>query len=186
VGRTLIDVQKQTSKKMIAIAAVAAVMFGLGGPIGSATAAGSATSTSAKGVLGQTLTASIGNEPLPANKTTDVTVSGKSYRLKTGIYATYCVIPKKGKKPEHCGAYNPTGINTQAHWISNNPPFYAALLAKKFGKGGTFKVTLPIGSTIGEYDCTKVKCAILTRADHTNSSYRKADVIIPVTFKQGE
>jgi hypothetical protein len=28
-----------------------------------------------------------------------------------------------------------------------------------------------------------VKCAILTRADHTRSDYRKADVIIPVTFK---
>lgn len=178
--------KKQTPKTLISIAAIAAVLSGPVGPISSATASGPETSTSAKGVLGQTLTASIGNIPLPADKTTDVTVSGKGYGLKTGIYVTYCVVPQKGKKPDHCGAYNPTGINSQAHWISSNPPLYAVLLVKKFGKGGTFKVTLPISSTIGDYDCTKVKCAILTRADHTNPSYRKADVIIPVTFKQGE
>jgi hypothetical protein len=176
-------VQKQTSKKLLAIAALAVLLLSPVGPLGAVSAASAATSTSAKGVLGQTLTASIGKQPLPADQTTEVTVSGKGYGLKTGIYATFCVMPKKGKKPEHCGAYNPTGINTQAHWISSNAPLYAALLATKFGKGGTFKVTLPISSTIGDYDCTKVRCAILTRADHTNSSYRKADVIIPVTFK---
>jgi hypothetical protein len=42
---------------------------------------------------------------------------------------------------------------------------------------------MPINSSIDEFDCTKVKCAIVTRADHTNPDYRKADVIIPVTFK---
>lgn len=175
--------QKQTLKKIFASAALAALLLSPFGPVGAISAANAASSTSAKGNLGQTLTAAIGKEPLAVDQTTDVTVSGKGYGLKTGIYVTYCVMPKKGKKPEHCGAYNPTGINTQAHWISSNAPLYAALLAKKFGKGGTFKVTLPIGSTIGDYDCTKVQCAILTRADHTNSSYRKADVIIPVTFK---
>lgn len=175
--------KKQIVNNLITASAIVALLVA---HIGSVSAASATASTSAKGPLGQTLTASIGKEPLPSGETTEVTVSGKGYAVKTGIYVTYCVLPKKGKKPEHCGAYNPTGINTQAHWVSNNPPFYAVLLAGKFGKGGTFKVTLPIGSKIGDYDCTKVQCAILTRADHTNSSYRKADVIIPVTFKQGE
>jgi hypothetical protein len=36
---------------------------------------------------------------------------------------------------------------------------------------------------IGDNDCSIVKCAIVTRADHTRSDYRKADLVIPVTFK---
>lgn len=152
-------------------------LAGIAGP------AFAATTSSAKGVAGQTLTADISQRTLPKGATTTVTVRGKGYNVKNGIYVTFCVVPPKGKKPEHCGSYNPTGINTQAHWISSNPPFYAQLLATKFGKGGTFKVTLPIGPSIGDYDCTKVKCGILTRADHTNPDHRKADVIIPITFK---
>lgn len=140
-------------------------------------------SVSAKGSQGQTLTVTLPNGGLQKDQTTEVVVRGKGFKTGTGIYVTFCVTPQKGKKPEHCGAYNPTGINSQAHWISSNPPFYAKLLAKKFGKAGTFKVTLPINSKIGEFDCTKVSCAILTRADHTNPDRRKADVVIPITFK---
>jgi hypothetical protein len=170
-------VQKIFAKSLLGLVLVAAV--GIGGSV-PAQAAGS---TSAKGKHGQTLTASITKGTLPVGETTNVTVSGKGYNTKTGIYATFCVMPEPGKKPETCGSYNITGINSQAVWISSNPPFYASLLVKKFGKGGTFKVTLPITSTIGEIDCTKVKCAIVTRADHTNPENRKADVIIPLTFK---
>lgn len=150
---------------------------------GVASPANAAATSSAKGAAGQTLTADISKNTLPKEETTNVTVRGKGFSTKNGIYVTFCVVPPKGKKPEHCGSYNPTGINTQAHWISSNPPFYAQLLATKFGKGGTFKVSLPISSSIGDYDCTKVKCGILTRADHTNPDHRKADVIIPITFK---
>jgi hypothetical protein len=174
-------VQKLISRKLnLTLKTSAVVIFAFLASVNSATAA---ESSSAKGKHGQTLTVNIANSTLPKDVTTDVTVRGKGYNVKTGIYVTYCVVPAKGKKPEHCGSYNPTGINTQAHWISSNPPFYAKLLATKFGKGGTFIVTLPISSSIGDYDCTKVKCGILTRADHTNPDHRKADVIIPITFK---
>jgi hypothetical protein len=178
---TLLYVQKLLTKIILGSLTFGAV-FGVTMFAGG-TQVNAAESSSAKGRFGQTLTANIANRTLPKDETTDVTVRGKGYNVKTGIYVTFCVVPPKGKKPEHCGSYNPTGINTQAHWISSNPPFYAQILATKFGKGGTFKVTLPIGSTIGDYDCTQVKCGILTRADHTNPDHRKADVIIPITFK---
>jgi hypothetical protein len=107
---------------------------------------------------------------------------------------TFCVIPAKGKRPELCGPFDVTGQNNQAVWVSSNPPIYAIPLVKPFDtvtttvKGkkvstGSFKVQVPATRMIGTYDCKVVKCAILTRADHTRSDYRKADVIIPVTFK---
>lgn len=117
-------------------------------------------------------------------KNAKVTVTGSNYDQDIGIYVTFCVIPKKGKKPDHCGAYNITGINSQAVWISSNPPIYAALLVTAFKKGGKFKIELPLSKTIGDKDCTKVKCAVLTRADHTDGDNRTADVIVPITFSK--
>lgn len=138
------------------------------------------TSTSVKGPAGQTLTVSAFKN---LTEDQDVVVTGKGYNLKTGIYVTVCVVPPKGKKPEICGAYDITGQNSQAVWVSSNPPLYAQLLVTPFGKGGTFKVTLPMKQMIHDNDCKVVRCAILTRADHTNAANRKADVIIPITFK---
>jgi hypothetical protein len=123
-----------------------------------------------------------------------LTVTGHGYDLKVGIYVTFCVIPPKGKRPELCGPFDVTGANNQAVWVSSSPPIYAIPLVKPFDtetrtvKGkkvstGSFKVQVPATRMIGSYDCKVVKCAILTRADHTQSDNRKADVIIPVTFK---
>jgi hypothetical protein len=137
---------------------------------------------SARGVAGQTLTVTLPQGGLTKIGTNKVVIKGTGYKKKVGIYVTFCVLPAVGKKPEHCGSYNPLGINSQAHWISSNPPLYAALLAKKFGKGGSFEVTLSISSSIGNYDCTKVRCAIVTRADHTRPKNRKADVFVPIKF----
>lgn len=133
------------------------------------------------GSEGQKLTVS---QTKGLKKDAKVTVIGSGYDKDTGIYVTFCVIPKKGKKPDHCGAYNITGINSQAVWISSNPPLYAALLTTGFKKGGRFKIELPLSKTIGDKDCTKVKCAVLTRADHTDGDNRTADVIVPITFSK--
>ena len=113
-----------------------------------------------------------------------ITVTGSKYSNELGIYVTFCVIPKKGSRPEICGPYDVTGANNQSVWISSNPPIYAAFLVTPFSKNGSFKVTIPVHSKIGDYDCKVLKCAVLTRADHTNSNNRTADVIIPVTFKK--
>lgn len=114
-----------------------------------------------------------------------VKVKGKGFDQRIGIYIGLCVTPAKDSvKPGPCGG----GINMNARdpasaWISSNPPPYGADLAIPFKKGGVFSVTLSISSQIGEIDCKVTSCSIVTRADHTKSSYRGADLFIPVTFK---
>ena len=148
--------------------------------VGAASAA--STAVSVKGPKGQILTASVAKN-LDPDKATKITLTGKGYNTRVGIYATFCVMPEPGMKPEHCGGFDITGRNTQAHWISSKPPFYAQLVTKAFGKGGTFKVVVPVSQMIGEYDCKVVACALTTRADHTRGDFRAADVFIPVSFK---
>jgi hypothetical protein len=77
---------------------IASAMF-----LGTSIPAKAAGTTSAKGVSGQTISASIPNGVLPANGTTKVTISGKGYSTKVGIYVTFCVIPELGKSP-NCAA----------------------------------------------------------------------------------
>jgi hypothetical protein len=149
----------------------------------SALPANASSTTTARGKHGQTLTASIANGVLPADKTTVVTVRGRGYDTKIGIYVTFCVMPKRGQKPENCGSFDITGQNNRSTWLSSNPPLYAQFFIRGFNKGGRFKVSMPLNPTIGSFDCTKVRCAIVTRADHTDPSNRKADVLIPVTFR---
>ena len=167
-------VNKSLSKKLIGLALVASLLT-VGSP---ALAVGSAKTV--KGPAGQTLIASKTQQIADGTK---VTITGKGYSLKVGIYVTYCVVPAKGKKPELCGPFDITGKNNASVWISSNPPLYAKLLVKPFGKGGTFKESIKVTRMIGDYDCKKVKCALVTRADHTQGSNRKADVLIAVTIK---
>jgi len=140
-----------------------------------------ASGATARGPRGQTLTVAQTTSIVSGTK---VTVTGKGYDPKVGIYVTYCVIPKRGQRPELCGPFDVTGQNNQSIWISSNPPIYAALLVTPFKKGGSFKVTIPVQRMIGDKDCTVVRCAVLTRADHTRTDYRMADVIVPVTLKR--
>jgi hypothetical protein len=172
---------QKIASRVLAVFVALAVTFS-GSAIVGAPAQAASKAVSVKGPAGQTLTASVVKN-LPTDKPTKITVTGKGYSEKVGIYATFCVMPAKGKKPELCGPFDITGQNSQAVWISSNPPAYALLLVTRFSKGGKFKVDVSVSSKIDDYDCTKVKCAIVTRADHTQPDYRKADVIIPVTFK---
>ena len=138
------------------------------------------TAVTAVGPKGQRFTASA------ANNLTDgqsVTLTGSGYSTKLGIYVTYCVIPAKGQKPTECGPFDITGVNNSSFWVSSNPPLYAVPLTKPFGKGGTFKVSMKATRMIGDQDCTVVRCAFTTRADHISSDNRSADVFIPVKFK---
>jgi hypothetical protein len=115
-----------------------------------------------------------------------VKVKGKGFDQRTGIYVALCVTPIKGSKkaPGPCGGgINMNASNPASAWISSNSPPYGAELTIPFKKGGTFAVTLTINSQIGEIDCRVTSCSIVTRADHTKSSFRGADLFIPVTFK---
>jgi hypothetical protein len=180
--------QKTLSRLLALAATLLLASSGLG--VNSAAFAAAPTNQ-AVGPVGQTLVvdSARGVEDMQKLK-----VTGRGYDLNVGIYVTFCVIPSKGKRPEICGPFDVTGQNNQAVWVSSNPPIYAIPLVKPFDKvtktakgkkvsTGSFTVQVPATRMIGTYDCKVVKCAILTRADHTRSDYRKADVIIPVTFK---
>lgn len=138
------------------------------------------TPVTATGPTGQRLTVWQGNL---VTAETYVTVTGKGYSKQHGIYVTYCVIPPKGAKPELCGPFDITGKNNASVWVSSNPPLYAAWMVHGFGDGGTFKEHIKVTAKIGDYDCRVVRCAITTRADHTQSDYRKADVFVPVKIR---
>jgi hypothetical protein len=110
-------------------------------------------------------------------------VTGGKYNKKIGIYLAFCVVNAKGVVPGPCGGgVNTSGTSSSSVWISSNPPAYGKSLAIPFSKSGGFKQSLTVSRFIGDVDCAIVKCAVVTRADHTKSTYRKADVIVPVKF----
>lgn len=187
MNKFLLTLASASAAAVIAVSGVSAPAFATG----ASSATPAAVSNKATGPIGQGLTVDAATNLSDGQV---LTVTGKGYELKTGIYVTFCVIPPKGKRPELCGPFDITGKNNQSVWVSSNPPIYAVTLVTPFTKvtakvnkktvsSGSFKVQVPATRMIGNNDCKVVKCAILTRADHTLSDYRKADVIIPVTFK---
>ena len=121
-------------------------------------------------------------QQLPASGA-NVTVVGRGYDETVGIYVALCVIPKPKQLPSPCGGgADKAGATGASVWVSSNPPPYGVGLAVPFGIDGKFKISLKIGPRIGKKDCRHIKCAIVTRADHTNPDFRGADVFIPVSF----
>jgi hypothetical protein len=147
----------------------------------SAPAGAKSSKKTVKGPTGQTLTVS-------ATKVRDgqtVTVTGKKYNRKVGIYLAFCVVNAKGVAPGPCGGgVNASGVSQSSIWISSNPPAYGKSLAVPFSRSGGFRQKIVVSRYIGNFDCTKVRCAVVTRSDHTKSSNRKADVIVRVKFKK--
>jgi hypothetical protein len=137
--------------------------------------------SSIQGTSGQELTVS--NTIIVPNS--KVTVTGKGFDTKIGIYLALCKIPEYGLRPSPCGGgVNMSGKSKSSIWISNEAPSYADGLASKFGKNGSFKRVLRLSPIINnEVDCRKVRCAITVRADHTRSENRNYDLFIPVKFK---
>ena len=139
------------------------------------------TAVTVKGSGGQVLTASQAKRLSPKGQF--VVVSGRRYDETVGIYVALCVLPAKGAIPTPCGGgIDKSGTKGASEWVSSNPPPYGVGLAVPFGVAGTFKVRLKVGPIVGSFDCRKVKCGIVTKADHLNEDNRSADVIIPVTF----
>jgi hypothetical protein len=139
------------------------------------------TSKTVTGPTGQTLTVSA----TEVRNGQVLAVAGNKYSKTIGIYLAFCVVNAKGVMPGPCGGgVNTSGTASGSIWISSNPPAYGKSIAKPFSKSGGFKQSLTIPRYIGSIDCAVVKCAVVTRADHTKSSNRKADVIVPVKFKK--
>lgn len=139
------------------------------------------TKQTVKGPTGQMLTVS-------ATEVKDgqvLTATGAKYNTKVGIYLAFCVVGTKGSVPGPCGGgVNSAGSSTSSIWISSNPPAYAKSLAVPFSKTGGFAKKIKVSRYIGKIDCAVAKCAVVTRADHTQSANRKADVIVPLKFKK--
>jgi len=112
-----------------------------------------------------------------------VTVSGRGYDVSKGIYVAFCVDNGAGVMPSPCGGgADMSGSSGSSSWISSNPPSYGEGLAKAYGKGGTFRVSIRVSQRIGDVDCALRGCAIVTRADHTRTSDRSQDVRVAVRF----
>lgn len=94
-----------------------------------------------------------------------------------------CVDNGPGKQPTPClGGVDMSGKNGNSVWVSSNPPPYGKDLAKPYGPGGTFSVELTVTAKDEYTDCAVLKCAIVSRADHTLGADRSQDVVLPITF----
>ncbi|MER6155286.1 hypothetical protein ABT147_07030 [Streptomyces sp. NPDC001868] len=164
----------------LAVAAASALTLGL------ATSASAATSTRSivDGGTTYNLSVTAPNSATAAGQV--ITVSGSGFNTGQGIYVGLCVVngAQGANKPTPClGGQDETGATGASHWINNT---FGGLFANssKFGTGGTFsvnifvKATLDDGSVCGE----DVTCAVVTRADHFDSSDRKYDVHVPISF----
>ncbi|AYY12669.1 hypothetical protein EF847_08025 [Actinobacteria bacterium YIM 96077] len=148
-----------------------------------------ASATSETGPEGQTVTVSKSQELDPDGET--ITVSGSGFDLNTGIYVVLCVDNGPGQQPTPClGGMDMEGGTGSSAWISSNPPSYGEGLAQPFDEEngtGSFSVQLTVSAADEYTDCLDTSiapngCVVGTRADHTRSADRSADVLIPVTF----
>ena len=115
----------------------------------------------------------------------EITVTGAHFDESVGIYLAYCVKPKVNNPPTPCGGgINKAGVGDTSYWISSNPPPYGQGLAKPYKPGGRFREKVKVLKKIGNFDCTKVTCAITVRADHLNSNDRSFDIFIPIQIKK--
>ena len=113
-----------------------------------------------------------------------IIVSGSGYDVTKGIYVALCLATAKGVLPSPCGGgVDMEGDGGASIWISDNPPSYAKGLPLTYGQGGSFRVSFKVGPVIDKFnDCRAVRCAIVTKSDHTITSDRSQDLQIPVTF----
>lgn len=139
----------------------------------------------------QERSATRGSMTLTVSKATGLAVAGEKVRVRgsgydttKGIYVAFCVVNGPGEVPTPCGGGADTeGRSGNSVWISDFPPAYGTGLARPYGPGGTFDVEISVRAQLDEeVDCRTVQCAVITRADHTRSEDRSADVIVPVAF----
>lgn len=113
-----------------------------------------------------------------------VTVRGSGYDRSKGVYVAFCVDNGPGQVPTPCGGGADTeGSSGNSVWISSFPPAYGTGLARPYGDGGTFEVQIHVKAQLNEeVDCRQVRCAVVTRNDHTRSEDRSQDLLVPIRF----
>nr|WP_030119834.1 hypothetical protein [Streptomyces californicus] len=161
----------------LAAFAAAALAVGLASPAAAAT--GTRTVSEGGTTYNLSLTA-------PAMCIRDnITVSGSGYNTGQGVYVSLCVVngAQGANKPSPClGGQDESGTTGASHWVSglggglpNTSPY---------GAGGTFSVRIHVKADLGGGNvCGEtVECAVVTRADHTDTNDRKYDVHTPIDF----
>lgn len=112
-------------------------------------------------------------------------VTGNKFDETVGIYVALCVTPKAGALPTPCGGgVDQTGALGASQWISSNPPPYGEGLAIPFRAGGRFNVKVKVGFKIERFDCRKISCSLVVRADHLRSDDRSHDIVVPLQFRK--
>ncbi|MFJ3636125.1 hypothetical protein [Streptomyces sp. NPDC090112] len=169
-------------------AARAAVAVTAAGLLAVATAGSASAATSTRTVTdgGATYTLSVTAPSTAAAAGQNITVSGSGFNTGKGVYVGLCAVngAQGAAKPTPClGGSDQAGTTGASHWINNT---FGGTLANtsKYGPGGTFSVTIHVKADLGggQICGETVQCAVVTRADHFNSSNRKYDVHVPVTF----
>ncbi len=171
----------------LAVSLVAALVAVAAGPAGAQPAPPTSLSGDGRTVTAgaTSLTVSQASGLAPGGVT--LTVSGSGYDESKGVYVSLCAVPPAGHPPSPCGGgEDRTGTSGASAWVSSNPPAYASGLTVPYGPGGTFTVQISVTSAIAPgLDCTVVRCAVVTRNDHTRGSDRSQDLFIPVAFGSG-
>ncbi|MFJ4824592.1 hypothetical protein ACIP5L_15075 [Streptomyces bacillaris] len=116
----------------------------------------------------------------------NITVTGSGYNTLQGVYVSLCVVDgaQGANKPSPClGGQDESGTTGASHWVSN---FGGGALpnSSTFGTGGTFSVQIHVKADLGGGNICgdTVECAVVTRADHTDTNDRKYDVHTPIDF----
>ncbi|MGY0060348.1 hypothetical protein ACWY4P_28040 [Streptomyces sp. LZ34] len=175
---------RTTVRAGLAVSASAALTLGLATAASAQPSAATATRTVTDGGITYTLSLTAPDNAAASGQV--VTVTGSGYNPLQGIYVGLCAVDGApgANKPTPClGGQDQSGSTGASHWVSNlgggTLPNSSA-----FGSGGSFSVSIFVKADLGNGSvCGEtVECAIVTRADHTDSSDRKYDVHVPVTF----
>lgn len=123
-----------------------------------------------------------------------VLVSGTGFDSAIGIYVGFCAIPATPDvKPGPClggipeGAVQGDAAGKEAlasAWITSDWAWRAfATQSYDDDSAGAFTVELTVPEpTVEGLDCTEVRCAIVTRSDHTAIKDRVQDMLLPIRY----
>ncbi|CAG7617482.1 hypothetical protein ACFPZL_06480 [Leucobacter soli] len=129
-------------------------------------------------------------------------VRGSGFDPGIGIYVGICAVPEPGEKPMPClgglpedameeqdpdavGGAGSAAADPQASvWITDDWAWrsFATQGYDDPATGGFTARLLVPGPSQSDLDCTAVRCAVTTRADHTAGSDRVQDMQLPVAF----
>lgn len=123
-----------------------------------------------------------------------LTIRGTGFDSSIGIYVGVCAIPASPEqKPGPCLGGIPEGAEQgdaagqealSSAWITDDWAWKAfATQGYSDHESGSFDVDLTVPApTIEGLDCTEVRCALVTRADHTALNDRVQDMLLPIGY----